>query len=67
MLSTIRKIYEQQHHMYTQRTYQIENCIVSISQWYRPWEGQGGCEFGGKVAICIVEGYSYMEMLSWDQ
>lgn len=70
ILSTIRKVYEQQHYMYTHRTHQIEDRIVSISQPHvRPivrGKAKANVEFGGKVAISIVEGYAYVEKLSWD-
>jgi len=69
-LNTIRKIYEQQYHMYTHRTHQIEDRIVSISQPHiRPivrGKAKADVEFGGKVAISIVDGYAYVEKLRWD-
>ena len=58
-LSTIRKVYEQQHHMYTHRTHQINDRIVSISQPHvRPivrGKAKADVEFGAKVAISIVD------------
>lgn len=64
------KVYEQQHHMYTHRTHQIDDRIVSISQPHiRPivrGKAKADVEFGGKVAISIVDGYAYVEKLSWD-
>jgi len=69
-LSAIRTVYEQQLHMYTHRTHQIDHRIVSISQPHvRPivrGKVKADVEFGAKVAISIVDGYAYMETLSWD-
>jgi hypothetical protein len=69
-LQTIRAVYEQQLHMYTHRTHQIDDRIVSISQPHvRPivrGKATADVEFGAKVAISIVDGYAYVETLSWD-
>lgn len=69
-LHTIRTVYEQQLHMYTHRTHQIDDRIVSISQPHvRPivrGKATADVEFGAKVAISIVDGYAFMETLSWD-
>jgi len=56
--------------MYINRTHQIEDRIVSISQPHvRPivrGKATSDVEFGAKVAINIVDGYAYVETLSWD-
>jgi len=69
-LDTIDKLFIQQMTMYENRTHHIENRIVSISQPHvRPIvRGKSGVpvEFGAKVAISMVEGYTYIEKLSWD-
>ncbi len=69
-LSTIRVLYEQQLYMYTHRTHKITDRIVSISQPHvRPivrGKATANVEFGAKVAISIVDGYAYVETLSWD-
>lgn len=69
-LNTIRTVYEQQHHMHTERTHKINDRIVSISQPHvRPivrGKVTADTEFGAKVAISIVDGYAYVEKLSWD-
>jgi hypothetical protein len=69
-LDTIRKVYEQQHYMYTRRTHKINDRIVSISQPHvRPivrGKATAETEFGAKVAISIVDGYAHVETLSWD-
>lgn len=63
-------IYEQQLHMCTHRTHKISDRIVSISQPHvRPivrGKATADTEFGAKVAISIVDGYSYVETFSWD-
>ena len=69
-LSTIRSVYEQQLHMYTHRIHKIDDRIVSISQPHvRPivrGKAKADVEFGAKVAISLVDGYAYLEKLSWD-
>ena len=69
-LATIRKVYQQQQEMYQNRSHRVEDRIVSISQPHvRPIvRGKAGAnvEFGAKVAISVVEGYTYIEKLSWD-
>lgn len=56
--------------MYQNRSHRVEDRIVSISQPHvRPIvRGKAGAnvEFGAKVAISVVEGYTYIEKLSWD-
>jgi IS5 family transposase len=69
-LETIEKLYEQQKHMIETRTNSVDNRIVSISQPYvRPivrGKATAKVEFGAKVAISIIGGYSFVDHLSWD-
>ena len=69
-LETIEKLYEQQKHMIENRTNSVDNRIVSISQPYvRPivrGKTTAKVEFGAKVAISIIGGYSFVDHLSWD-
>lgn len=69
-LETIRTLYSQQRTMYTLKRHQVENRIVSISQSYiRPivrGKAKAATEFGAKVAISRVDGYMYVDELSWD-
>lgn len=69
-LSTIRKLYAQQHEMYQQGTHTVKDRIVSISQPYvRPIvRGKAGrpVEFGSKIEVSLVDGYIRIEKLSWD-
>ncbi len=56
--------------MYEQKTHSVENRIVSISQPHvRPivrGKARANVEFGAKLAISVVNGFAYMEKLSWD-
>lgn len=69
-LTTIRKLYEQQREMYRRKTHQITDRIVSISQPHvRPivrGKVNAPTEFGAKVAVSMVNGYVYVDNLSWD-
>lgn len=69
-LVTIKKLYRQQKYMYDHKTHSVEDRIVSISQPHvRPivrGKARTNVEFGAKLAISIVEGFAYLEKLSWD-
>jgi IS5 family transposase len=69
-LETIRTLYAQQREMYQTKTHRIDNRIVSISQPHvRPivrGKARAGTEFGAKVAISMVDGYAFIDHLSWD-
>lgn len=69
-LAVVRKLYEQQKQMYETKTHQVPDRIVSIHQpWVRPivrGKATANVEFGAKVAISVVGGYSRIENLSWD-
>ena len=69
-LVTIKKLYEQQNYMYQNRTHQVEDRIVSIHQPHvRPivrGKARSFTEFGAKVEASIVDGFSFLEQLSWD-
>jgi transposase, IS5 family len=69
-LAVIGELYRQQQHMYDQKTHQVEDRIVSISQPHvRPivrGKANASTEFGAKVAISLVNGYSFIEKLSWN-
>ena len=70
MLGTIEELYRQQKYMYDRRIHSVPDRIVSISQPHvRPIvRGKAGSnvEFGAKVAISVVDGFAFMERLSWD-
>jgi len=69
-LVTIRELYEQQKHMIDNRTHAVENRIVSISQPHvRPivrGKANAKTEFGSKVAVSVIEGYAFVDKISWD-
>ena len=69
-LSTIRTIYAQQKYMYDHRTHSVPDRIVSVSQpFVRPIvRGKAGkpVEFGIKLDISVVDGWSRLEYASFD-
>lgn len=69
-LHTIKTLYEQQLLMYTNRTHTVENRIVSLSQpWVRPivrGKAKVNCEFGAKLDISVVNGFTRLEYTSFD-
>ena len=56
--------------MYRNRNHKIGERIDSISQPYiRPiirGKAGAGTEFGAKVAISVVDGYTFVEKISWE-
>src|SRR5574344_776499 len=69
-LTVIQKIYEQQKFMYDNHTHSVPDRIVSLSQpWVRPIvRGKAGkpVEFGAKLDISVVDGFTRLEYLSFD-
>ena len=69
-LDTIRAIYQQQKYMYDNRTHSVPNRIVSVSQpFVRPIvRGKAGkpVEFGAKLDISVVDGWTRLEYCSFD-
>jgi len=69
-LETIRKVYEQQKFMYDQQTHSVEDRIVSLSRpFIRPIvRGKAGkpVEFGAKLDISVSDGWTRLEVLSFD-
>ncbi|MBU4440412.1 MAG: IS5 family transposase [Acetobacterium sp.] len=69
-LETIRCLYEQQKYMYDNHTHQVENRIVSLSQPHlRPivrGKTKAPVEFGAKLDISVVDGYTRLEKVSFD-
>ena len=69
-LETIRNIYEQQKYMYDNHTHTVPDRIVSVSQpFVRPIvRGKAGkpVEFGMKLDISVVDGWSRLEYHSFD-
>lgn len=70
-LETIKNLYVQQKAMYQSKSHQVENRIVSLNQPHvrpivRGKQPPQQTEFGAKVAISIVNGYSFVEQISWE-
>ncbi len=69
-LEVIRKVYTQQQTMYASNTKSIENRIVNIHQPHvRPIvRGKEGkkVEFGSKLQVTLVNGFTFIDKLSWD-
>ena len=66
----IQTLYEQQKTMFTNRVHSIEDRIVSIAQPHvRPMvrgKKAHNTEFGSKINVSLVNGYAFIEKLSWD-
>ncbi|GMA63778.1 hypothetical protein GCM10025859_42180 [Alicyclobacillus fastidiosus] len=69
-LLVIGELYRQQREMYQSRSHRVDDRIVSIAQPdVRPivrGKAKANVEFGAKVSISVVEGYTLMERTSWD-
>lgn len=69
-LLVIQKLYEQQRYMYDTKTHRVADRIVSISQPHvRPivrGKEKAEVEFGAKISVSMVDGYAFLEKLSWD-
>ena len=67
---TIKKVFEQQDQMYSNRTHSVSNRIVSIHQSHvRPivrGKEKAKVEFGSKINVSLVNGYGFVDHLSWD-
>lgn len=70
MLKTIQQLYVQQFEMYTKKSHKISDRIVSLNQPYvRPivrGKASAAVEFGAKIAVSVVNGYTYLDKLSWN-
>jgi transposase, IS5 family len=69
-IETIQLIYTQQLKMHETQTHSIPDRIVNLHQPYvRPIvRGKEGkkVEFGSKLQVALVDGFTYLDMLSWD-
>lgn len=69
-LEVIQTLYQQQKFMYDTKTHRIVDRIVSINQPHvRPivrGKVVSDTEFGAKIAISLVDGYAFVDKLSWD-
>lgn len=69
-LQVINEVYRHQKEMHTTKTHSVANRIVSIHQPHvRPMvRGKAGSdvEFGSKIGVCIHNGLTFLDHLSWD-
>lgn len=70
LLLVINELYRQQLWMYENRTHSISDRIVSLYQPHvRPivrGKAKSPVEFGAKVSISMVDGFSFVEEIGWD-
>ncbi|MEI6575479.1 MAG: transposase [Bacteroidota bacterium] len=69
-LFVINTLYEQQLQMFTEHSHSIEHRIVSIHQPHvRPivrGKTNANVEFGAKINVSIMNGFAFLDDLSWD-
>ena len=69
-LETIAKLYNQQKYMHENRVNRVDDRIVSIHQPHvRPivrGKAAAKTEFGAVVAASVVDGYAFVDNISWD-
>ena len=65
----VQELYRQQQEMYDKKSHSIKERIVSISQPHiRPivrGKSKASTEFGAKISLSLLNGYSRVEKLSW--
>ena len=66
----VEEIYRQQKQMYDRKVHSVSDRIVSIAQPYvRPivrGKSKNHTEFGAKISASLVDGYVFLDHLSWD-
>ncbi len=66
----IQTLYDQQALMFQQKIHSVEHRIVSIDQPHvRPivrGKMNANVEFGAKIQVSLMQGFAFMEELSWD-
>jgi transposase, IS5 family len=69
-LMVLHTLYQQQNHMFANKVHSVEDRIVSIHQPHvRPivrGKAHAQVEFGSKIHVSLVDGYSFLDTLSWD-
>jgi hypothetical protein len=69
-LLVISELYRQQREMYENKSHKVEGRIVSISQPHvRPivrGKVSADVEFGAKISVSVVDGYTFVDRVSWD-
>jgi len=70
LVLVIKELYRQQLWMYENRSHRIADRIVSIYQPHvRPivrGKAKSPVEFGAKLSVSLVDGFSFVDKLSWD-
>ncbi|WP_160166651.1 transposase, partial [Arcticibacter svalbardensis] len=66
----IHTLFQQQQQMFSEKTHSVSDRIVSIHQPHvRPivrGKSTAKVEFGAKVHVSLVDGYAFLDELSWD-
>jgi len=69
-LLVINTLYEQQQKMFEEKTHSVEHRIVSIHQPHvRPivrGKTNANVEFGAKINVSLMNGFAFLDDLSWD-
>ncbi len=69
-VETIRKVHEQQTYMRRNKTHSVPERVVIIHQPHvRPivrGKEKSKVEFGSKINVSLVDGYAFLDHLSWD-
>ncbi|TGX98800.1 IS5 family transposase [Hominisplanchenecus murintestinalis] len=69
-LQTVKKFEKQQRYMLENKVHSVEDRIVSLSQpWIRPivrGKSKAPTEFGAKISISVVNGYTFVDRISFD-
>ena len=69
-LLVVTTLYQQQKKMYDEKSHSIEDRIVSIHQPHiRPivrGKANSDTEFGAKIQVCLMNGFAFLDDLSWD-
>ena len=66
----VQEIFDQQKQMYEKKNHRVSDRIVSVAQPYvRPivrGKSSRNTEFGAKVSVSLVNGFAFLDHLSWD-
>lgn len=66
----VQTLYDQQSHMYKEKTHSVDHRIVSIHQPHvRPivrGKTNANVEFGAKLQVSMMNGFAFLEELSWE-
>ncbi len=70
LLLVVQELYRQQRWMYETHTHSVSHRIISLSQPHvRPivrGKAKSPVEFGAKVSVSLVNGFSFVEKIGWD-